>query len=423
MKIGQALKMALKSILGNKGRSALTMLGIIIGIASVMTIVSTISGMNKKSLEMMAAMGTNKISVSASYNNGQDVFQDLYDYCLKLGDYVDGVTPNSQFNATVVYGAKSSAKMGGGGGMMSMYGGGAAMDGGADTQNTEMPPTLYFGSDQYSICNNFEIARGRDLTLMDIKDYKQVCVMGARAVQTFFNYADPLGREIQVNGQPVTVVGVYEEKDADSQWSMDNVIIFPYTISRTLAPETVMSEFSVKAKSADSAVEATSRIIGFLTGLMGQNMEKGWYSAQSENQWQQSNNEYATMMSLVMGGIAAISLLVGGIGIMNIMLVTVTERTREIGIRRAIGAERSSIVMQFLIEAAMICGIGGIIGILIGTLGTRIAGKLMVQMDIWPSAGITMGAFALSVALGIIFGIYPAAKASKLQPVEALRAE
>jgi len=156
---------------------------------------------------------------------------------------------------------------------------------------------------------------------------------------------------------------------------------------------------------------------------MGQNNEKGWYQAQSENQWQQSSNEYAMMMSMVMGGIAAISLLVGGIGIMNIMLVTVTERTREIGIRRAIGAERQSIVTQFLIEAAMICGIGGIIGILIGTLGSRIAGKLLIQIDIWPSVNITVGAFALSVALGILFGIYPAAKASKLQPVEALRAE
>lgn len=427
MKIGQALKMALKSILGNKGRSALTMLGIIIGIASVMTIVSVINGSNKKSMEMMEAMGTNKITVDASYNNGQDVFQDLYNFCQKLNDSVDGVTPNSQFNATVVYGTKNSSKMGGDGGMSSMRGGMAVVtdnsDGGGGSQNTEMPPTLYFGSDQYAVCNNFQIEKGRDLCLLDIQDYKQVCVLGARAAETFFNYTDPVGKEMQVNGLPYTVVGVYQEKDPDSQWSMDNIIVFPYTVSRTLAPDTQMSEFSVKAKSADAAVEATSRIIGFLTGLMGQNMEKGWYQAQSENQWQQSSNDYATMMSLVMGGIAAISLLVGGIGIMNIMLVTVTERTREIGIRRAIGAERGSIVTQFLIEAAMICGIGGIIGILIGTLGSRIAGKLLMQMDIWPSLNITVGAFALSVALGILFGIYPAAKASKLQPVEALRAE
>ena len=424
LKIGQALKMALKSILGNKGRSMLTMLGIIIGIASVMTIVSVINGSNKKSMELMAAMGTNKITVYANYYNGQDVFQDLYDYCQKLTDYVDGVTPNSQFSATVVYGTKNSSKMGGNGGY-SYMGGGMAMvdDGGGGSQNTEMPPDLYFGSDQYSACNNFQIERGRDLSLLDIQGYKQVCVLGARAAQTFFNYADPVGKEIQVNGIPFTVVGVYKEKDPDSMWSMDNIIVFPYTDSRTLSPGGQMSEFSVRAKDADAAVEATSRIIGFLTGLMGQNQEKGWYSVQSENQWQQSNNEYATMMSLVMGGIAAISLLVGGIGIMNIMLVTVTERTREIGIRRAIGAERISIVTQFLIEAAMICGIGGVIGILIGTLGSRVAGQMLMQMEIWPSVNITVGAFVLSVALGILFGIYPAAKASKLQPVEALRAE
>ena len=424
LKIGQALKMALKSILGNKGRSMLTMLGIIIGIASVMTIVSVINGSNKKSMELMAAMGTNKITVYANYYNGQDVFQDLYDYCQKLTDYVDGVTPNSQFSATVVYGTKNSSKMGGNGGYSYMGGGMAAVDGGGGgSQNTEMPPDLYFGSDQYSACNNFQIERGRDLSLLDIQGYKQVCVLGARAAQTFFNYADPVGKEIQVNGIPFTVVGVYKEKDPDSKWSMDNIIVFPYTDSRTLSPGGQMSEFSVRAKDADAAVEATSRIIGFLTGLMGQNQEKGWYSVQSENQWQQSNNEYATMMSLVMGGIAAISLLVGGIGIMNIMLVTVTERTREIGIRRAIGAERISIVTQFLIEAAMICGIGGVIGILIGTLGSRVAGQMLMQMEIWPSVNITVGAFVLSVALGILFGIYPAAKASKLQPVEALRAE
>ena len=152
-----------------------------------------------------------------------------------------------------------------------------------------------------------------------------------------------------------------------------------------------------------------------LTGILSRGVDV--------SQWQQNINEQATMMSLVLGGIAAISLLVGGIGIMNIMLVTVTERTREIGIRRAIGAERASIVTQFLIEAAMLCGIGGLVGMVLGTIGTRVAGSLLVHMDIWPSLSITVGAFLLSVTLGIAFGIYPAAKASKLQPVEALRAE
>ena len=143
----------------------------------------------------------------------------------------------------------------------------------------------------------------------------------------------------------------------------------------------------------------------------------------SDNKWQEQMQQASLMQTLVMGGIAAISLLVGGIGIMNIMLVTVTERTREIGIRRAIGAQRSSIVAQFLIEAAMLCGIGGILGIGLGTAGSVIVGRLMFQMTIYPAAWITVCAFSLSVALGIVFGIYPAAKAAKLQPVEALRAE
>ena len=129
------------------------------------------------------------------------------------------------------------------------------------------------------------------------------------------------------------------------------------------------------------------------------------------------------MYGLVLGGIAAISLLVGGIGIMNIMLVTVTERTREIGIRRAIGAQRSSIVAQFLVEAAMLCGIGGLVGILVGTGGSVLLSRALVQMTIFPSLKVTLGAFGLSVALGVVFGSYPAVKASKLQPVEALRAE
>ena len=417
MNIRQAFKMAFRSILGNKGRSVLTMLGIIIGIASVMTIVSTINGMNQQSLKQFEAMGTNKITVSAQRYDGQDVFQDLYDYCLQLSDYVEGVTPNSTlWNVNVVYGTKSSKAMEKNQENMGNSDGMSGTD-------VELPPNMYLGSDQYAVCNNFQIEKGRDLSFLDIQKYNQVCVLGAQAARNFFGYADPVGQTMSVNGYPFTVVGVYREKDPDSQWSQDNIIVFPYTMSRILSPGETFSEFSVKARSAEAAVEATSRISGYLTGLMGQNQEKGYFWVDSNNQWQNSYNGQATMMSVVLGGIAAISLLVGGIGIMNIMLVTVTERTREIGIRRAIGAERSSIVTQFLIEAAMLCGIGGIIGIAFGTLATRLAGRLLIQIDIWPSVTITLGAFALSVALGVLFGIYPAAKASKLQPVEALRAE
>ena len=410
--------MAWKSIWGKKGRSALTILGIFIGIAAVMTIVSVMEGMKLKTMEQFEAMGSNRITVSIyswMYDEegndiSRDYFPDLYDYCNGLKEYVLGVTPTGRCDATVSYGTKSTANM--------------------QYQWDEMgnltgdvPPSLYYGSDQYAACNNLTIARGRDLALLDIEKYNQVCVLGAQAAKTFFGSADPVGKELSVNGNKFLVAGVYtarlSDESADQSW-LDNFIVFPYTARRLLGGDKP-TEFLVKARSSEAMTEAISRLSGFLKGLVDQNT--GGYNVYSESQWQEQSNEYLTMIGLVLGGIAAISLAVGGIGIMNIMLVTVTERTREIGIRRAIGAQRSSIVAQFLVEAAMLCGIGGIIGILFGTAGSVILSNLLMQMTIFPPVKVTVEAFALSVALGIIFGSYPAAKASKLQPVEALRAE
>ena len=416
MNIRQAIKMAWKSIWGKKGRSALTMLGIIIGIAAVMTIVSAINGYTTKTMEQYAAMGSNKITVSIwnfTYDEEgnvvpEDYFTPLYDYCNTIKDLVEGVTPAGYISATVSYGTKSTANM--------QYN--------YDEKGNpvgDFPPSLYLGSDQYSVCNNLTIAKGRDLTALDSKRYNQVCVMGAEAARTFFGSADPLGKTLQVNGQAFDVVGVYAARlsgENGSASQIDNFIVFPYTTNRVLGGESP-TEFMVKGRDTATLAEACSRIRGFLKGAVGE----GNSNVYTNEEWQQQQNEQMSMISLVLGGIAAISLLVGGIGIMNIMLVTVTERTREIGIRRAIGAQRSSIVTQFLIEAAMLCGIGGIFGILLGTGGSFLVGKLMFQMTIYPAVWITACAFGLSVLLGIVFGIYPAAKASKLQPVEALRAE
>ena len=205
---------------------------------------------------------------------------------------------------------------------------------------------------------------------------------------------------------------------------MDSVIVLPYTASRFIPNSSEnSSDCFVKVKDAQTLEPVMKRIQAYLDGVT-QNGERGWGYAYSEQQWMDESSGMLGMISVVLGGIAGISLLVGGIGIMNIMLVTVTERTREIGIRRAIGAERSSIVTQFLVEAAMICGIGGIIGIIIGFFGTHVAGMLLFDgMSLVPSPEITLGAFAFSVGLGIIFGLYPAIKASGLQPVVALKAE
>ena len=418
MNLQQAVKMAWKSIWGKKGRSALTILGIFIGIAAVMTIVSVMEGMKLKTMEQFEAMGSNRITVSIyswMYDEegndiSKDYFPDLYDYCNGLKEYVLGVTPTGRCDATVSYGTKSTANM--------QY----EWDEMGNLTG-DVPPSLYYGSDQYAACNNLTIARGRDLALLDIEKYNQVCVLGAQAAKTFFGSADPVGKELSVNGNKFLVAGVYTARLSDEsadQSGLDNFIVFPYTARRLLGGDKP-TEFLVKARSSEAMTEAISRLSGFLKGLVDQNT--GGYNVYSESQWQEQSNEYLTMIGLVLGGIAAISLAVGGIGIMNIMLVTVTERTREIGIRRAIGAQRSSIVAQFLIEAAMLCGIGGIVGILFGTAGSVILSNLLMQMTIFPPVKVTVGAFALSVALGVIFGSYPAVKASKLQPVEALRAE
>ena len=182
-----------------------------------------------------------------------------------------------------------------------------------------------------------------------------------------------------------------------------------------------IDQFVVKVKSSDAIAPTVTSLNGFLSGLIGE--QNGSYGVTSPQTYQKEQNQADAMQQRFLGGIAAISLLVGGIGIMNIMLVTVTERTREIGIRKAIGAERRSIIVQFLIEAAMICGIGGLFGIVVGYIGTLIVGKLSFNMILIPSPGVTLGAAAISVALGIIFGMYPAIKASGLQPVVALRAD
>ena len=408
--------MAWKSIAGKKGRSALTILSIFIGIAAVMTIVSVMEGMKEEMMKQLNAMGSNRLTVymySWMYDaDGNDIspdyFPDLYDYCQSMKETVVGVTPNRQANATVVYGTKNSANM--------------------ETKYDEQwnlisgPPTIYFGSDQYSACSNLTLAKGRDLAYLDMQSYNQVCVIGAEAAKIFFGTVDPVGKEVKINGNKFTVVGVYAPRGEEGENSinqMDNIFVIPYTMTRLLGGS--VDQYTVKVRSSEDMTEVTSRLGGFLKGLIPQGT--GGYDVYNEGQWQQYQNETMNTISMVLGGIAAISLLVGGIGIMNIMLVTVTERTREIGIRRAIGAQRASIVTQFLIEAGMLCGMGGVVGIAVGTAGSVVVSRLMYQMTVYPPVWVGLAAFALSVALGVLFGSYPAIKASKLQPVEALRAE
>ena len=399
MNLTQAFKIAVKSIAAKKARSALTMLGVIIGLAAVIILVSYAQGQNQQMRAYYESLGTNTVNVDVWAS--KDVTKALRDYCLDdLGEYIVGITPNLQmYNQTVVkYGFKT-----------------------LDSYNTpwEESPQVVMGNQDYALCNNFTIARGRNISQLDIENYGQVCILGSKMASSLFNYVDPLGKDITINGIPFTVIGVFEEKDPQNMSGMDRYILTPYTASRVLNKNMDIKAFVAKAKDSASTNKAVGLIQSYLDSALGQ----GNGNAYTMNQFQESMEEQDKMQQRFLGGIAAISLAVGGIGIMNIMLVTVTERTREIGIRKAIGAERKSIIAQFLIEACMICGIGGIFGIAAGYVGTLIVGKASFNLILLPSPGITVGAFLISVALGIGFGLYPAIKASGLQPVEALRAE
>jgi putative ABC transport system permease protein len=403
--ITQSFKIAVKSLVGKKGRSFLTMLGIIIGVAAVVIMVSIVQGSNKMMEDIYKAMGTNIVNVNAMQWNGKDITNDLYNYCLGMNDLVLGVSPAETYYPQSGVKYKTTS-----------------------TQNMENgSPQIYLGSDQFSICNNFTLAEGRDIAYIDVKKYNKVIVLGSALADYLFPYRSPIGEKVSIDGNTFTVIGVYASKMGnDSQFSemlsyYDNMAVVPYTLNRLLNKTTSMSSFAVKAASK----EATNKVITLLDGFLSTKIDsnRGYYYVYSQNQWQEQDQNTTKTLSLVVGGIAGISLLVGGIGIMNIMLVTVTERTREIGIRMAIGASRSSIIVQFLIEAAVICALGGIFGLMLGFLGTVVGGKLILDMLLMPSVSMTIGAVSFSVVLGLVFGMYPAIKASGLQPVEALRGE
>jgi len=433
MNLWQAFKMAFKSIAMKKTRSFLTMLGIIIGVASVVIMVSVMQGQAKKNMEYFEKMGDNKINIYAYPYNDMDneTGQKIFDYCLSLSNLIVGVTPNVEISdkGTIQYGSKlipvndwdaiwANATPTGDGGMMIS----------GDPYETMLRFVL--GSESYGVCNNYTLAAGREFSYLEVEKTIPVCVLGSGAKEQLFGFTDPVGETVNINGDPFQVVGWYEPMNLWGN-SMDNIIVLPYTFNRTMNNNNTFSQYVAKARDAKSTIEASTKLDAFLNGMFPKNAdgwrENGDYQVGSDNSYMENAQKANLMQSLVMGAIAGISLLVGGIGIMNIMLVTVTERTREIGIRKAIGAERSSIITQFLIESAVICSIGGLIGIGIGYVGTMIAGKLMEDVFegiiLMPEPMIAIGAFLFSVVLGIIFGMYPAIKASGLQPVEALRAD
>ena len=289
MNLRQAFKIAIKSIAAKKGRSALTMLGIIIGLSAVIILVSFAKGQNKWLEDYYASMVDNSISIQAWKYDGTDVSEKLYSYCQTLDEYVKGVTPVGNYwrSLKVTYGAKTLSDM---------------------NTDWESMPQLYFGNQQYGLCMGYTIAKGRDLTYIDIENLNHVCVIGSKTASVLFNYADPIGETIVINEVPMTVVGVYAETDPNNYSGKDLVILAPYTVARDFG-RVEIEQYQMVAKDAASAPMAVTLVKGYLKGLIGDN---GSYYVQNESQWIDQSNEQNLMQQMFLGGIAAISLLVGG---------------------------------------------------------------------------------------------------------------
>lgn len=412
----QTVRMAFKSIMNNKVRSILTMLGIIIGVASVIAIVAYIQGGTKLQRLQYEAMGVNRIDVYGYGAKSRD-WQEFEEYLdTELADKVVAWSPQSQYYDWQSDGIQYRRQK---------------------LTNENGMTYMYFGNQDYGEVTSRNIAIGRDLSKDDCDSRARVCVIGETLQKYFFGAMSPLGQKLRVGGKSFEVVGVYAGKFEGKLNTEDQLIVFPYTLQSSMMSMSGMSDkqYVIKAASKNDISELTDTL---LPGFMQSRCESngGYFSSYSNSQWQEQSEASANMFALLGGGIAGISLLVGGIGIMNIMLVSVTERTREIGIRMAIGARKRDIIGQFLVEAAVVSCFGGIIGIVLGCFLSAILGNLLLvqqmsrsymptieQFTVLPSLGLILGAFLFSALIGIVFGLYPANKASNLQPVDALRTQ
>ena len=391
-----SIKMALESIRDKKVRSFLTMLGIIIGVAAVLILVSVVQGYNADLTAYYEKQGVNKVNVTMKNydrSNTTDQSVEFMDWVrTALGDKILGVSPSYSTSGTLKY---------------------------YDNSNTTAK--VYFGNEQWSICNNFVLNKGRDLLELDMEGRNLTCILGSYVAESLFGYRNAIGETIMYNGYPLVVSGVYYAKDGTAESSMDDMIVVPYTLNRQILNTDTVTQFAIKVSNSTNMQVVLDSVEDWMSENF--NTNTGSYSVENGNDAMDAVEDETASLQVFLGGVAGIALLVGGIGIMNIMLVTVTERTREIGIKKAIGARRGVIIAQFLVESTVLSGLGGIIGILLGYGGSVLAGKMIYGLLLYPELWMTIVAFLFSLLIGVGFGMYPAIKASGLQPVGALRAD
>lgn len=390
MNLPKLFKMALSSVLQNKIRSFLTMLGIIIGISSVSVLVGMGEGTKKQITDQIEKLGTNLITISITGNRNAS-FTDAEIEELQSKPGVSSIAPSmSQNNINI--------------------------KAGTETSTTTMEATTA----PYEQIRKLTVSSGRFINDRDVANRFKVLVIGPETADTLFGTTNVVGQKMYVNGIEFSIVGVLKSEGSSSTGSSDDRIILPISTAQRLLKSTTVRTFYVEAESKDKVEEAMAYLTLFLNKKFNNNTSS--YRVFNQTSLLETASSTTESMTTMLAGIAAISLVVGGIGIMNIMLVSVIERTREIGIRKAIGAKRSSILVQFLIESASISSFGGVLGVSLGYLCAYLA-QTFFKTTVIISSQVVLGAFIFSVLVGIIFGMYPANKASKLNPIDALRFE
>ncbi len=412
MNYANLLKIALRAIFANKMRSFLTALGIIIGVASVITMLAIGQGSKRSIQANIAEMGSNMIMIHPGADMRGGVRQDPSAMqTLKLTDYqtlkdecsyIKGISPVVSTSGQFIYG------------------------------NNNTQSTIYGVNQEYLDIRQLSISDGEVFTDQELKTSAKVCILGKTVVDYLFpDGSDPVGRVVRFNSIPFRVIGVLKKKGYNSMgMDQDNLVIAPYTtVMKRILAQTYLSEIQASAITEDVTEKATEEMTQILrrnhklkSATDEAEADADDFNIRSQEELSTMMNSTTNMMTILLGCVACISLIVGGIGIMNIMYVSVTERTREIGLRMSVGARGIDILNQFLIEAILLSVTGGVIGVALG-IGASYAVKMLAHWPIYIEIWTIVMSFAVCTFTGVFFGWYPAKKAARLDPIEAIRYE